>query len=314
MSEATFVGSTRGVRFEELRGASLNGDREFLRVNNNFLESEDLIDVVYKVYLALLAKGWITNSVGGAGIANIADAYLNGFYLPCTERVVLAGQVDLLNDAIPDYAGLVLLDAGGGCSFNVVKRRASKGLAVPMGAQALTISHIFPHADGSSRNDRRYDKVGTKDEFLEFTAFDICVNSQGEIKPLIRPWQDRRSAKNVGVYRALCENAAFVLNLHADKRHLWLVETGERVAGKEIETPLQLGVSVEHVKSLFYAREAPMTAAGRKRPIMHWVEAHRRRIERGIDVDVRKHLRGVDEFDMAGFPFRITNPSKKVSA
>ena len=95
-----------------------------------------------------------------------------------------------------------------------------------------------------------------------------------------------------------------------DSRHLWRVETAERVVGGRHKTPLRLGVSVEHVKSLFYARQAPLTESGRRRPILHWVRAHQRRIAAGIDIDVRKHLRGIEAFEMDGFAFRITQPTK----
>lgn len=101
--------------------------------------------------------------------------------------------------------------------------------------------------------------------------------------------------------------AAVIINFFADRKYLW------NVVAIEGRARAMFGVHAEQIKSLFYARDLPMSITGRKRPILHWVAAHRRRIQSGTDVDIKKHLRGVDRFEMNGTLFEIANPLKKGS-
>jgi hypothetical protein len=98
--------------------------------------------------------------------------------------------------------------------------------------------------------------------------------------------------------------ASCVLGLGSDKKHLWNVTANEGFA------KATFGVYPEQIKSLFYSRELPMTETGRKRPILHWVRSHRRRIKEGIEVDIEKHLKGINEFVYNGTKFIITRPLK----
>lgn len=94
------------------------------------------------------------------------------------------------------------------------------------------------------------------------------------------------------------------VGFYQDRRYLWNVTANEGIA------KATFGVYPEQIKSLFYAREMPMTETGRKRPILHWVAAHNRRIKSGIDVDIDTHLRGINEFVYQGTKFTITRPIK----
>lgn len=91
---------------------------------------------------------------------------------------------------------------------------------------------------------------------------------------------------------------------YQDRKYLWNVVANEGIA------KTTFGVYPEEIKSLFYAREMPMTETGSKRPILHWVAAHMRRIKYGIDIDIEKHLRGINEFIYNGTKFTITRPLK----
>lgn len=55
-----------------------------------------------------------------------------------------------------------------------------------------------------------------------------------------------------------------------------------------------------------------MTPSGRKRPILHLVHAHRRRIASGIDIDVRDFLRGSREVVMDGIAYRVAAPQRLI--
>lgn len=88
----------------------------------------------------------------------------------------------------------------------------------------------------------------------------------------------------------------------ADKRFCWTITAQESAA------KAHLGCMKEEVKSLLYARSLPMTETGRKRPILHLVEAHKRRIKSGTDVDVSSFLRGTQTVDIGGTMFTVRPP------
>lgn len=94
------------------------------------------------------------------------------------------------------------------------------------------------------------------------------------------------------------------LQFYADRKHLW------NVAAREKDARALFGVHEEQIKSLFYARSLPLSKTGRRRPILHWVKAHQRRIEAGVDIDIKKHLRGIEGFEMNGTLFSIESPVK----
>lgn len=99
--------------------------------------------------------------------------------------------------------------------------------------------------------------------------------------------------------------ASITIQTYQDRRYLWNVQAIDGIA------KATFGVYPEQIKSLFYARELPETITGRKKPILHWVSAHQRRMKSGTDVDVEKYLRGTHEFVMNGTKFKITEPFKK---
>ncbi len=97
--------------------------------------------------------------------------------------------------------------------------------------------------------------------------------------------------------------AAVALQLLADKRHCWTITAQEKAARAH------LGCMMEEVKSLLYARSLPMTATGRKRPVLHLVEAHKRRMRSGTDVDVTAFLRGQQTVEIGGTVFKVNPPA-----
>ena len=101
---------------------------------------------------------------------------------------------------------------------------------------------------------------------------------------------------------------SIVLQFWADRRFLWNVQAFES------EAKATFGVNEAQIKSLFYARQIPLTTTGRKRPILHWVRSHLRRMRSGVEVDIERHLRGITEFEMNGTLFRITRPVKRTHA
>lgn len=129
---------------------------------------------------------------------------------------------------------------------------------------------------------------------IDAYAYYIAVRRDGEIL----------TENNYYQAEGIIKLASMSLTLYADRKYLWNVQANEHIA------KASFGVYEEQIKSLFYARQLPMTATGRKRPILHWVNAHQRRMKEGIDVDIDKYLRGTEEFLMDGTKFSITQPRK----
>jgi hypothetical protein len=96
--------------------------------------------------------------------------------------------------------------------------------------------------------------------------------------------------------------AATAMQYAADKRYCWTITARENVA---LAT---LGCAQEEIKSLLYARDLPLTATGRKRPILHLVAAHKRRIKNGTDIDVGKFLRGSQIVHIGNTEFTVRPP------
>lgn len=97
---------------------------------------------------------------------------------------------------------------------------------------------------------------------------------------------------------------AFIINLHDFAQTQWKVQASEDGA------KCSFLVNEKQIKSLFYARDLPLLATGRRRPILHWVSAHARRMKNGTEVAVNEHLKGISKFEMHGTAFQITQPIK----
>lgn len=67
-----------------------------------------------------------------------------------------------------------------------------------------------------------------------------------------------------------------------------------------IRFPVPIG---EH-RDVFALRDAPLTKAGRRKAILHWVSGHMRKTARG-ESKVKTHLRGVREFTADGLTVRL---------
>jgi hypothetical protein len=89
----------------------------------------------------------------------------------------------------------------------------------------------------------------------------------------------------------------------ADRRFSWCI------TAEESKARAHLGCMQEEIKSLLYARSLPLTATGRKRPVLHLVEAHKRRMKNGTDVDISSFLRGQQHVDIDGTRFTIKPPA-----
>lgn len=299
MLEKTFAGSIRR-RLTVYKDS--HKEMEFYSIGRDLFSGEDLVNSIYEIYLPLCSDGWVANGKLLESAEDIATVYRNGFYLPCEERIVLNGQIDLTNDGAPNYAGIIEYDEDG-IHFCSARRAAPPvGVSAPAFCDTYAVSRFYQNK-GDNRLLRRRDLGST----LRFYTVYLAVTPSGAVIPCMAR-QGEYNGYTAAIYAAVTQSGAVALNAWSDKKHLWNVSTSESVFGKP--TPLILGVSESHIKSVFYARSLPMTESGRKRPILHWVRAHQRRLREGVDIDVRKHMRGITEFEMEGFRFQIVSPQK----
>ena len=101
--------------------------------------------------------------------------------------------------------------------------------------------------------------------------------------------------------------ASLAISAEADSKNLWNVRAFKN-DGEMLQGNVRFGVYGEHVKSLFFSRDLPLTETGRKKPILHWVSAHKKRLASGKDIDIDKYLRGSRMLEIGDTTFVITRP------
>jgi hypothetical protein len=258
--------------------------------------------------LAINAMLLVMNNAGryfGGHKGNITDyaalvAY--GVRFPWKDRISFGATVDLTNDELPDYAAIGMTRHKKGqfaqCAYaceapDFIGRKYS-ALA---GATKVYRVGIVTGYDSLSRQmvtEKSNNIESVVDPYFAAVMPDgTCVGSNVD------------GAANWFGANVL----AYVVGLHNDRRYFWDVQATEEF-WDGFPAKAHFSIDKEYVKSLFYARSVPMTDKGRLRPILHWVKAHQRRIKEGIEIDIEKHLRGIDAFSMHGVKFQINAPRK----
>jgi hypothetical protein len=280
---------------------------EFAHIGFDYFD-EQFVDFVYRVYLGLIVddhwrgEQWYPGEARPvSGLSDVGHLYLDGVYVPLAKRLVFSDQIDLKNFELPNAATLVRQASAEAFQFIRVKRVGK----LPIGWLAPTRGAYYKLTV--------FTKKKLDEPNMDMWSIFVLVKPDGHVVPCV----SRRHPRDGDVIAAIgfwTFAAVVTINASDDARHLWQVRTGEPLLGGNQKTPLALGCDPERIKSLFYARSLPVTETGRKRPILHWVRAHQRRLESGTDIDISKHLRGIERFEMGGFDFEITSPTKKVAA
>lgn len=281
---------------EDVTGDSL----EFAEIGEDIIESEDLTNKIYETFISMMVKGWrASNDATNKSEFNCSDigiVYKIGPYIPCVKRLSYTRRVDLNVDGTPGVRVTANTLPGDICvdlirpfvpprhvSFLKKPRKTYKYIAFRKGKNEEMDAWVL------------YFGIADSGEIIS------SVNSQ---MFYFKPWVIHGAQQ---LYPALSMNA------WSDSRYLWVATTSEDVGyGSGNPLKLRLGLNKEHIKSLFYARSLPMTETGRKRPILHWVRSHQRRIREGVDIDISAHLRGIFTFKMDGLWFEITQPNKEM--
>jgi len=235
-------------------------------------------------------------------ILDYAALSIYGVRFPWKDRICFGTEIDLVNDDLADMAviGLtrkskdVFASAIYACKVSAKDTPKHKALS---GAIAV---YRVGWIEGKNPLSRAY-----------------CVGERGDIESITR-------VAYAGVMPDGCcvgckPNGepffwaagllAYVQGMHNDRRYFWDVQATEEF-WDGLPAKAHFSIDKEYVKSLFYARSLPETDKGRLRPILHWVRAHKRRMKEGIDIDINKHLRGIDAFNMHGLNFSINAPRK----
>lgn len=243
-------------------------------------------------------KGFVTDKTTIPNRSDISYARRMGCYFTPADRIaIVESAIDLENDGLLDFGAFTdIIDPfaridvdnvlfGAYVDMNWVRRikHLPPGYKPIYGYAYYTLISWIPRLDEKPNLLKRY----------------ICLDRSGRFAIVEKDLKIRYDDKG-----AFTARFAATYTYWADRKYLWNVETNDETA------KVTFGVYPEQIKSLFYSRDLPLTETGRKRPILHWVSAHQRRIKEGIDIDIEKHLRGCTEFIFNGTSFKITRPAK----
>lgn len=271
-------------------------DLEFAEIGDDMMESEELTNKIYEAYLSMIVKRWSAQerTKQEFHVSDIGLVYAIGPYIPCVKRVSYTRSIDIDVDGFPGIQ-VTAMTLPGDFAVNIIRPFDAPREVCFVGGKVKTYKYIT--------------MFKSEDDEMESLVLFFGINKKGYIiAPVEKLMRSRRPWMTHGATQLF---PALDINSHFDSRNLWLANTFEDVGyGEGNPLRFRLGLSKEHIKSLFYARTLPVTETGRKRPILHWVRAHARRIKEGIDIDVTAHLRGITQFDMDGLNFEITQPDK----
>lgn len=238
-----------------------------------------------------------------------------GLYFPDNNRVIIApsssdksgGLFDTVNDALPlngcfaatGIANDVENPIKGYVHIELFKR--IRELPKPFFARAkgthYELAIIAP--DGKYINGEKSFLTVTPNG--EIFAADLkAVKSMGYGRNV--PIKQSEHEPEVLRQRELALSAA--MQFTADRRFIWSITASEKNA------KVTLACTKEEIKSLLYARSLPQTETGRKRPIMHLIESHKRRLRNGTEIDIVPFLKGTQIVDINGTTFTVNAPLK----
>lgn len=283
------------------------GDHSLLLSDPFPLDDESIAERAINAMLMIINNS--TRTVQGAGEPTLEDYIsiaLGGISFPWKDRIAFGQEIDLVNDKLPEFAAVGLAsntkEVFGRATYATrLLRRKNIDFAALRGAAHLFRVGIIHGMSGFSRS------LATAASRAERTNLENVVEPYfaGVMPDGYCVGCDVNGHPNFVAANLL----AYTIGLDNDKRYFWCI-TAQEENMPSIPAKAHFSIDEEYVKSLFYARTIPITSTGRLRPILHWVSAHKRRLKEGIDVDVRKHLRGIEAFSMHGVNFKITQPVK----
>ena len=275
----------------------------------SIMDSEELVDKAYDGLLNALElcptkekplSVYDLNLDNSGSDMSIFNSLLAGIYIPGSKRCYWTGHVDIKVDT-PPAMGCVYIEPPDYSlySFVVVEELESLpktifiGISKPKYKYKVLVCHMLKEP-----LHKRYGKV-----FMYKTY--ISIDADGDV------WYSKDTKNPHFHLFEQWEYGPGALSLLSDRQYIWNIETYEKTEFTGLDARVVFGIEEPMVKSLFYARSLPMTESGRRRPILHWVNAHKRRLQAGTDIDIEKYLRGISAFEMGNLNFTITRPFKK---
>ncbi len=302
---------------------------------NGFWDKEDFEDLVARGLIAMYENKLKKHKFAHKSFRFTQEMLYRirnvGCYFPCHDRLCVIDcvnensekaaaiqNIDVSNDGRPDFA--IKCNA---IDIDHITYTDDMRKDCYLEISYLERINVLPSPVKCDFEGRKYRLVNlwARSKLLEGVCEYVVIDSKGNIhgtywirsnyNPLTNlPIRERVDARivsekdNMNSEDFTTLNASTTIQFWQDRRYLW------NVVAKEGLAKATFTVYPEQIKSLFYSREMPMTETGRKRPILHWVAAHHRRLKNGIDIDIEKHLRGINEFVYQGTKFIITRPLK----
>ena len=277
---------------------------------NSLWDKENFEDLVVKGLLSLcenkVADKWATayrNAVPPE--RKISDTDLRwmrqvGVYFAPDDRITLTRFIDTKNDGLPEF-GLSTLESNNdpeGMESYLASTFTRRIRSLPSSVKPIKLGVpyvvylFYPQTQGGFLGFKDYITINPVTGKVAETKYNKRDSS-------FRPEIDPEVGANMNTVFATA-----ALNFWADRKYLW------NVVAVENDIKATFGVYEEQIKSLFYSRTVPVTDTGRKRPILHWVATHKRRMKTGTEITINEFLRGITEFEMNGTIFKITRPMK----
>lgn len=269
----------------------------------------DFADEMETGIIALLETRYKRGRNGGRNYTKQAEVEAwkaSGILLPGADRDILGpddnsvtGCYDLSNDPLPTY-GMVALSRIG-VKPKATDYRPDTYMCFSGYRRTSKMPKYFSRRSGG----QLYEQV-----IISAFTDGVCgqkhyltMDADGTIHPCENTVMGQSMYE---VDRVCIEQFAFHATVSmayiADSRFVWTI-TAHHCGAK-----LVMGCTAEEVKTLFNMRKGPLTATARRRPIMHLVREHIRRMQSGNEIDINPYYRGIREVVMGDTLFQIESP------
>ena len=294
----------------------------FIDTVTDIWDQSNVEDSIFNALYALNSESFLQDPVGRSyTFRDNLVAKTVGCYFPPKGRVFYTDCLDIKNDGLPKVCSISGFN--GYFKFDNKKPTLSSFIIFPIKALPPDVKAVasntyykmihwcfYEKGVPSFINDLAGWRSHFKKENMVVSVDYVGINQETDN---VYPVFDRKRYIS-GVYQ---RNRSWIKNWFSicasafqDARHLWNVDLYYPFS-ESINTWLRFGVHEEHIQSLFYSRDLPITSTGRKRPIQHWVSSHKRRLKKGTTVDVKRHLRGINRFELFGYNFIISSPERE---
>lgn len=154
--------------------------------------------------------------------------------------------------------------------------------------------------DGTVKGQKHYFSIKDEKVFPAYREF--VVTFPGELTKKVTSFEDAATENGITPYHQIGLNGAYVLQVLSELPDTWSITATDGVV------KCSLAADTESVKSVLYARSAPLTGTGRLKPILHVVSSHKRRKKSGVEVDIKEFIRGTRSVEIGGMTFTVNPP------